>query len=789
MKRTHVWWLGALFGAASLVIGLLPLWWVAIGQRILYPFPIDYGEGPLLRQLAYLQQGGTLAGLYGDPGAPPYLIVNYPPVYLLVSQALGWGLPALMAGRIVSALAGVAVALSIWRLVVQPSPPAYGRVFALCTTLTWFALPIVREWSGVMRVDMLGVALGLAGLVAVRHKRPLLGTALVVLALLTKPSLLAAPLALAVWMISQPWRQWVRMAAVALAVVGIVAGGITLAGGNIWLHVIQANVNLWDEALARGFWREAWQLHWPLMIAALLITLSVVIRSWRQLTHPTTIWTSMAIAYTVGGIIVGLGIGKVGAYANYFLEWYAGMVWILGIGAQSALAHTTWRRWLAVGCVLAGSLAVARYIPLWSETYPKPYGMIEGQRPPRLIVGGYGVWQDVQRERQILDANAVTAAALNAEIAALGGPVFTDVPGVAAQAGVEAPMQVFEHRQLLDVGLWDQRPMLRMLANGEMPLVVLDYLGNWMTPESIALIQTRYAQSGSRGSFDLYQPIAVGAPQPLQFSWGALQLTQIALPPPLLRSAYEPGAIVPVQLTFAGGDTGQRHTVTLTLADEKERVVARSVHALFAGALQTSDLAAGPLQHMQALPISARTADGVYRLDMQLDDMPKQTLSDIVVQRAGGSMAGEGGYLVPGAINDYTQQNGGTAAWGEPLMPAMPFNDMTLQCFSKRCAMVDTSGIVSTAPIGVWLQGALAVWPQADRMDTYDFTRQSAQQGDFESDAYASVDQPRATAERLVWLRRDVELWYVDDQVVVGDGGTRLMRLPGIPYRWPPDHP
>jgi hypothetical protein len=81
-----------------------------------------------------------------------------------------------------------------------------------------------------------------------------------------------------------------------------------------------------------------------------------------------------------------------------------------------------------------------------------------------------------------------------------GALVFTDVPGIAAQADAVAPMQVFEHRQLLDSGLWDQRPTLRQLANGQIPLVVLDYLGNWMTPESIALITSRYAQSGSRGS-------------------------------------------------------------------------------------------------------------------------------------------------------------------------------------------------------------------------------------------------------------------------------------------------
>jgi len=444
MKRSTLWFMGAIVAAASIVMVLLPLWGWFVGQRIAYPFPIDYGEGPLLRQLTYLQQGGTLTGLYGDPGQPPYLVVNYPPVYLVVSQMLGVGMPALMAGRLVSALAGLAVATGLW-LLMQPGATTPARLVATLVAASWLTLPIVREWSAVMRVDMLGVALGIIGLVLAVRGRPLWGTALIALSLLTKPSLVAAPLALLVFLIGQPWR--IRWQAVALGagIIVAVGGGISTAGGNIWLHVVQANVNVWDDALARGFWREAWQIHAPLMLASIGV---VGWHLWHHGRRPLTssaLVTSMAIAYTLGGIIIGLGIGKVGAYANYFLEWYAGMIWLVGCGAQHFSAQRTRAQWVTVVCVACTSLAVARYIPLWSETYPKPYGMIEQQRPARLSIGSYGVWQDLQRERAILNANAVTATALNQLIASQGTMIFTDVPGIAAQAGVSAPMQVFEH--------------------------------------------------------------------------------------------------------------------------------------------------------------------------------------------------------------------------------------------------------------------------------------------------------------------------------------------------------
>jgi hypothetical protein len=35
-------------------------------------------------------------------------------------------------------------------------------------------------------------------------------------------------------------------------------------------------------------------------------------------------------------------------------------------------------------------------------------------------------------------------------------------------------------------------------------------------------------------------------------------------------------------------------------------------------------------------------------------------------------------------------------------------------------------------------------------------------------------------------LRRDALLVFEkDDTVTIGDGGARVLRLPGIPYRWP----
>jgi len=772
--------------ASTLVILQIPLWGLFVWQRLNYPFPIDYGEGPLLRQLQYLQQTASLASLYAPLESTPYMVVNYPPVYLLTSHLFTIIGDNLWAGRFVSALAGLIAGIAIYALSRPTSATPLQHIVSAVIAGTWLVIPIAREWSGVMRVDMLGVALGLIGLVVSLRGRLTLGAILVTLALFTKPSLIAAPMALLVLWLSQPRQPVMRAIGAAVVTAIIIAGSITITGGNLWLHVVQSNINSWERALAEGFWREAWQLHAPLMLAALGLALSHL-RHWRTLLSPDHVHTSMAVVYIIGGVIVGIGIGKVGAYANYFLELYAGMLWLIALSATRIVNHPTRLRWLGITLVAVCSLSVARYIPLWSETYAKPYGMIERQRPVRLAFGNYTVWHDIRREAQVLEANAVTASDLNTRITQLGATtIFTDVPGIAAQANVSAPMQVFEHRQLADVGLWDQRPMLIKLANGTIPVVVLDYLGNWMTPESIALITTRYAQSGSRGSYDIYQPIAVGAPVTVNQSFGDVTLVSVALPPPLLRPAYEPSTQLPVLLTWqsqSANDTTPR-TVTLTLVDAEQQVLSRSVQPLFAGALTTAD-AVTPLQHLQALALPARLPNGTYQIAVQLDDddQPAHSATTIVVQRGAGQVRGDPGYLVPDQFAQYIAAHGGSVAWGEPLMPAMPFVDMTLQCFTIRCLIADEAGI-RPAPLGEWLRGATVLLPAADDVVSYDFMREIVVSGQFEGDAYALADVARRENDIHLWLHQEVLLQYIGDTVSLANGGERLLRLPGIPYRW-----
>ena len=88
-----------------------------------------------------------------------------------------------------SALAGVGAFIAIRFLADDDRDDPYTKALRWLVACTWLVIPIVREWSGVMRVDMLGVALGLIGLVLAQRGRLTAGTLLVALALLVKPTL------------------------------------------------------------------------------------------------------------------------------------------------------------------------------------------------------------------------------------------------------------------------------------------------------------------------------------------------------------------------------------------------------------------------------------------------------------------------------------------------------------------------------------------------------------------------------------------------------------------------
>jgi hypothetical protein len=873
----------SLVAALGLLIGAqLAFFSIHAAHMLHYLYPLDYGEGPLLAQIDLLRSGTPIWQLYADPDRAPYAIVNYPPVYhlatLLVTLPLG---DALLAGRLVSLAAALAAvgALGILtkdkgRRTKDEGRAGFGIrpssfVGRLLIVLAFLALPIVREWSVVMRVDMLGVGLGLCGLVIVQRSRgrALLWAALpLALSLLVKPSLIAAPAATLLWLLFRDWRRALLLGGLIALVGGLAVGALQLGSGGWFLvHVLAANANVWDRQLAYRFWHDQMLILWPLVAAA---ALSIVLQVANNHTvavfravdpgagpHPGAAapplsrrdgrraggeglqsspipYLLLPLYYTLFGAIVAFGVGKVGAYTNYFLEFYAGLIWLAARAARrwtiddgrtigqpkpssivyrlSSIASTL------VGVFVIGSLL--RYYPIWSESYLKLAGIIEGRNPPRMIAGGYGVWQDLRRERDILTTLSGVNATLVDQVQAAGAPIFTDVPGVAAQANQLARLQVFEYRQLLDAGLADQRPLLRDMANGRVPLVVLDYLGNWLTPEMIALITHRYAQDGSRGTYDLYRPVDPGPAVTIDLVFPAgLRLAGYHLAPSLGRPAYHGGetALLTLEWRQAIGNRRQDTSidngihVVVQLTDGRGRTLLETSQPLLYGALRPSGWGNTTVQHMQPIALPPNLPAGTYRIAIALragerDLAPPQDLAPLIVEPSAGRQLGENGFYVPALLLEAWARLGGDEGPGDPLMPATPFQGYTLQCFARACLKLAGSQ-VQQLPLGELVHLAdvglpTAPLPSEPRQDAgmiMHFPETGQTLADFldywREHGGADVLGPPITPElirgdRIVQYTRYARLERPQSggRVRMGRLGEEFLRLPGgVTYRWP----
>jgi hypothetical protein len=818
-----------------LIVAQLVFFAIHAAHILGYAYPLDYGEGPLLTQVELLRSGTSIWQLYADPDRAPYAVVNYPPVYhlatLLAALPLG---DALLAGRIVSLAAALAVMGALWlltdggrttgdestALVLRPS----SFVLRLLLVLSFLALPIVREWSVVMRVDMLGVCLGLCGLVIVQRQRgrAVLWAALpLALSLLVKPSLIAAPAAALLWLLFRDWRR-------ALLLGGLLAlgGGLAVvllqlgSGGWFLVHVLAANANAWDRQLAYGFWHDQMLILWPLVAAAAVSTLiQIVRRDWRLAEVLPIANRQLPIAnlflplyYTLFGAVVALGVGKVGAYANYFLEFYAGLIWLVatmtkdegrttkdGTRPSFVVRLSSFVFPIVIALVIGGLL---RYYPIWSENYLKLAGIIEGRNPARLIAGGYGVWQDLRRERAILATLSGVNTALVSEVQAAGAPIFTDVPGVAAQAGQLSRLQVFEYRQLLDAGRADQRPLLRDMANGRVPLVVLDYLGNWLTPEMIAMITHRYAQDGSRGTYDLYRPVDPGSAVAIDLTFPTgLQLASYHLAPSPGRPAYHGGETALLTLdwhqdpeTMSQVPEDLSIDVIVQVADMQGRIVLETSRPLLYGALPPSDWGDTTVQHVQPLALPAELPPATYTLALTLragkrDLAPPQALAQLIVEQSAGRQLGEHGFYVPAPLLEAWAQLGGDEGPGDALMPATPFEGYLLQCYTRACLKL-VNGQVQRLPLGELVHLAdvgspTAVVPGlALDADFLDYWREHGG----EERLGLPITPAFMLGDRIVQYTRYARLERPSSGGRIRQGrlGEEYLRLPGgVLYRWP----
>lgn len=468
-----------LSGAATivlLVLGLGGLVFAHYGWRaIAFPYPLDYGEGPLLDQAVRLARGENI---YRVLDQPPWTIANYPPLYMLLQAPLTavFG-PAYWYGRLLSWSCTIAAAVFVGLIVRTLTQ---DRLAALIGGLTLLVIPYVSYWSPLVRIDTLALALSLAGLwLLVRwpdRRAAVIGSVvLLTAAVYTRQSYgLAAPLAAFVWLLWHRPRHALGFG-LGLAALGLGLFGLLnlLTRGGFFFSIVTANVNDYQVERLHEYLRELIGLLPLLLVGSALFVLLggwFGLRSWR-----------LIAPYWIGAALSGLTIGKVGSNVNYLLEFSAAIS--LAIGALLA-----WQRGrpLVQQCSLL-LLALQLFL------------LAPGSRYHLFTTAA-------------LDDPA-TPAELLALVRAADGPVLADeAMGVLPLAEHPIEFQPFEATQLARAGRWDQTPMLQAIAQQRYAAILIYRVPGialererW-TEELLDQIDRAYRPSATIGRTTVYTP-------------------------------------------------------------------------------------------------------------------------------------------------------------------------------------------------------------------------------------------------------------------------------------------
>jgi len=470
--------------AAQICLGLLAVCLVyaaivsvANGFRLARePLQLDYEEGNVLNAAVRINAGLTP---YPAPHSWPVVLNPYGPIpYHIVAGLIRSGEPEFFHPRIASLVAASIVAIEIGLLAGSFTNSVLLGVSFGAFFLT---LPLVQEWAPLLRVDLMGLAFSLAGLV-VFFRLPrlrMLAPFLFAMALLCKVTFLAAPLT---WMAILARRgRWRELAFGML-------GGAAILGAAV--ATLQWRTH--DAFLFHQFGTHADRLSWPtyrthalqvLGETSVLVALTLVgILRMRRLNEPL-----IYLAFVMLGTVTGL---KVGSESNHFLELEAALC------VSAAIAIDELQKMKRLPIAAAGLVALCGLLlavhGLANRALYRAQGTIEG------CPQAYAYIRDHQ---QVLSEN-VGALVL------AGKPVLLSNP--------------FVYAQLVRSGKWPSGRVEHMLQESAAGLVVtsnhrLSQL-RWSEP-ALAAISSNYHLTRRFACSDAvlaYEPNSPGGTAPPQ---------------------------------------------------------------------------------------------------------------------------------------------------------------------------------------------------------------------------------------------------------------------------------
>ena len=405
---------------------LLDLW---------YPYGLDYGEGVVLDGVRATLEGRTL---YPPLDETFYAVSIYMPLYVWVCAAVAWlTAPTFLVGRIVSLALTLVCAGLVYALARREGASRWWSAMGAGLFLT--SIPVVA-WGAYMRVDMMGLAFSLGGLLVLSSgASPLWAGLLFSLAILSKQSMLAALFGASLFLAAR--RRWRELGLLLLAtivpVAAVCAWQVVATEGWFLFHTVKANGVRYSVSWASRYLGEGLVPHTALAVLALA--------GWWAAGCPgSPRRPSLLTGYLIGACGAALMVGKVGAVVNYFLDYVAALSILAAIGISRVVGEGELRSLYREAFVAAALL---------------------------IHFGAVTRMPDIAEYVETLPAMRRVTSLL----AESRGPVLSDDPSVVAGAGQRLVLEPFQATQMDLSGIWSAGPLVARLRQGDFPLIVLRF--------------------------------------------------------------------------------------------------------------------------------------------------------------------------------------------------------------------------------------------------------------------------------------------------------------------------
>ena len=398
-----------------------------------YPYDLDNGEAFVLNQALYLSRGES-------PWLPideePYLVSNFAPLYpWIVSFPVRWWGVSFAWGRWLSVIATLGTAVLVGVIVRR-----LGRslVAGGLAALLFLSSKFVYDWSGLHRIDALALFFTTTGLAfLVRSRRVGMPGVAFALAILTRQTMVIAPLAAILWLARDRKSDAVRLALLSFVPPALVFLGLNLVtGGQFLTHTLRYNLQPYSWALV-GTFASHWVWYHPGFLGAGLLFL--MSRTPARSQDLPTIYFGLAM---LGFFLCG----RVGAASNYMFELVVAFS-------------------VAIGCLVAEALRASERGPrlaVLSLLIVQPFAAHLSFRSP-----------DVPPTPNAQDANR--GAELARLVRSVEGEVLAEDNGYLLLSGKRIVFEPYIFTQLADSGIWDPTSVRRDIGLARFGLIVLGF--------------------------------------------------------------------------------------------------------------------------------------------------------------------------------------------------------------------------------------------------------------------------------------------------------------------------